>query len=100
MGRIYTNIEQLVGHTPLLELIQIEKAYSLQAHIIAKIEGFNPAGSAKDRVAKNMLDNAEKQGLCARGRLLLNLLPGTRESVLLCLPRSGDTVLSSLCQKT
>lgn len=76
MGRIYTNIEQLVGHTPLLELIQIEKVYSLQAHIIAKIEGFNPAGSAKDRVAKNMLDNAEKQGLLRPGAVIIEPTSG------------------------
>ncbi len=76
MGRIYTNIEQLVGHTPLLELIQIEKAYSLQAHVIAKIESFNPAGSAKDRVARNMLDNAEKQGLLHPGAVIIEPTSG------------------------
>ena len=52
MSHIYTSAEQLIGNTPLLELSQIEKTHGLQAKILAKLEYLNPAGSAKDRVAK------------------------------------------------
>lgn len=62
MSRIYTSADQLIGNTPLLELRRIEKALGLQARILAKLESFNPAGSVKDRVAKAMLDAAEKSG--------------------------------------
>jgi cysteine synthase A len=63
MSKIYTSAEQLIGHTPLLELTKIEKKFGLDAKIIAKLEYFNPAGSVKDRIAKGMLDDAEKKGL-------------------------------------
>lgn len=62
MSKIYTSAEQLIGRTPMLELKNIEKKYNLNAHIIAKLEYFNPAGSVKDRAAKAMLDEAEKEG--------------------------------------
>lgn len=62
MSRVYTSAEQLIGKTPLLELIHIEKEYDLQAKILAKLEYFNPAGSVKDRVAKAILDDAESTG--------------------------------------
>ncbi len=62
MANIFTSADQLVGHTPLLELTNIEKALNLKAKIIAKLEYFNPAGSVKDRVAKSILDEAEKAG--------------------------------------
>lgn len=62
MSRIYTSAEQLIGRTPLLELTNIEKKLNLQAKIIAKLEYFNPAGSVKDRIAKAMIDDAEKSG--------------------------------------
>lgn len=60
MARIYTSAEQLIGNTPLLELTQIEKQLRLKAKILAKLEYLNPAGSVKDRIAKAMLDEAEK----------------------------------------
>ena len=63
MSKIYTSAEQLIGHTPLLELTKIEKKFGLGARIIAKLEYFNPAGSVKDRIARGMLDDAEKKGL-------------------------------------
>ena len=63
MSNIYTSADQLVGHTPLLELTHIEKAHSLKARVLAKLEYFNPAGSVKDRVAVAMLDDAEKRGV-------------------------------------
>lgn len=63
MGKIYTSVEQLIGGTPLLELTRITKQEGLQATLLAKLEYLNPAGSAKDRVAKAMLDDAEARGL-------------------------------------
>ncbi len=62
MSKIYTQADQLIGRTPLLELTHIEKLYDLKAKIIAKLELFNPAGSVKDRIAKAMIDEAEKSG--------------------------------------
>ncbi|MGN0710547.1 MAG: cysteine synthase A [Anaerovoracaceae bacterium] len=62
MSKIYTSAEQLIGRTPLLELTNIEKNLNLKAKIIAKLEYFNPAGSVKDRIAKAMIDDAEKSG--------------------------------------
>lgn len=62
MAKIYTSADQLIGHTPLLELTHIEKEFNLEAKLLAKLEYFNPAGSVKDRIAKAMLDDAEKSG--------------------------------------
>ena len=62
MAHIYTSADQLIGHTPLLELTRIEKSLNLKAKLLAKLEYFNPAGSVKDRIAKKMLDDAEKEG--------------------------------------
>lgn len=63
MENIYTSIDQIIGHTPMLELTHIEKKYELKAKIIAKLEYLNPGGSVKDRVARQMLDDAEEAGL-------------------------------------
>ena len=57
MSRIYTSADQLIGHTPLLELTHIEEELDLKAKILAKLEYFNPAGSVKDRIAKAMIDD-------------------------------------------
>ena len=62
MANIYTSADQLIGKTPLLELTNIEKNFGLKAKILAKLEYFNPAGSVKDRIAKAMIDAAEKSG--------------------------------------
>ena len=62
MANIYTSADQLIGKTPLLELTNIEKKFGLKAKILAKLEYFNPAGSVKDRIAKAMIDAAEKSG--------------------------------------
>lgn len=78
MNKIYTSVDQLIGRTPLLRLTNIEKKYELKATLAAKLESFNPGGSAKDRVAKKMLDDAESAGL---------LLP---DSVIIE-PTSGNT---------
>ncbi len=62
MASIYTSADQLVGKTPLMELTHLEKKFGLKAKIVAKLEYFNPAGSVKDRIAKAMIDEAEKSG--------------------------------------
>ena len=62
MANIYTSADQLIGRTPLLELRNIEKALGLKAKLLAKLEYLNPAGSVKDRVGKDMLDDAERSG--------------------------------------
>jgi len=63
MSKIYTSADQLIGRTPLLELTRVEKELGLEATLVAKLEYFNPAGSVKDRIAKAMIDDAEKKGL-------------------------------------
>lgn len=63
MAKIYTSVEQLIGNTPLLQLTHIEQAELVSARLLAKLEYLNPAGSAKDRVAKAMIDDAEAKGL-------------------------------------
>ena len=62
MSKIYSSADQLIGKTPLLELTHIEAKYGLKAKLLAKLEYFNPAGSVKDRIAKAMIDDAEKSG--------------------------------------
>ena len=75
---IHTNILDLVGNTPLVELTKIEKDEHLKARVATKIESFNPAGSAKDRIALNMIKSAEKEGKIKPGA---NRLPEIRGSV-------------------
>ena len=84
MSNIYTSAEQLIGNTPLLELRQIETAYHLNAKILAKLEYLNPAGSAKDRVAKAMLDDAESRGLLTPASVIIE-------------PTSGNTGIGLAC---
>ena len=76
MSNIYTSSQQLIGKTPLLQLKNIEKHYGAGAEIIAKLEYLNPAGSVKDRVAKSMLDDAEKQGLLKPGSVIIEPTSG------------------------
>ena len=76
MSKIYTAADQLIGHTPLLELTHIEKEQELPAHIIAKLEYFNPAGSVKDRIAKKMIDDAEEKGLLKEGSVIIEPTSG------------------------
>lgn len=73
---IYKSAEELIGHTPLLELTHIEKKFNLEAKIIAKLEMFNPAGSAKDRVARHMIDTAEKNGTLKPGSTIIEPTSG------------------------
>ncbi len=76
MFNIYTSADQLIGHTPLLELTHIEKAHDLKAKIVAKLEYFNPAGSVKDRIAKAMIDDAEAKGLLKAGSVIIEPTSG------------------------
>ena len=84
MSNIYTSAEQLIGNTPLLELRQIEKAHDLPARLLAKLEYLNPAGSAKDRVAKAMLDDAEARGILTPDSVIIE-------------PTSGNTGIGLAC---
>ena len=76
MSKIYTSAEQLIGNTPLLELTHIEKEENLQANLLAKLEYLNPAGSAKDRVAKAMIDDMEARGLLKPGAAIIEPTSG------------------------
>ncbi|MCI8804163.1 MAG: cysteine synthase A [Oscillibacter sp.] len=76
MSRIYTSADQLIGRTPLLELVHIEKEEGLKARVLAKLECFNPAGSAKDRVALAMIDDAENRGLLRPGSVIIEPTSG------------------------
>ena len=76
MSKIYTSADQLIGKTPLLELTHIEKKYGLKAKILAKLEYFNPAGSVKDRIAKAMIDDAEKSGKLKEGSVIIEPTSG------------------------
>ena len=76
MGHVYTSVCQLTGHTPLLELVRLEKLLRLEARVLGKLEFFNPAGSVKDRVAKAMLDDAEARGLLKPGSVVIEPTSG------------------------
>ncbi|MBP3667396.1 MAG: cysteine synthase A [Clostridia bacterium] len=76
MSNIKTSVDQLIGHTPLLELTHIEKEYDLSARLIAKVESFNPAGSVKDRVALSMIETAEAEGKLAPGSVIIEPTSG------------------------
>ena len=76
MAKIYTSADQLIGRTPLLELTHLEQEYGLKAKLYAKLEYFNPAGSVKDRVAKMMLDDAEKEGKLTKNSVIIEPTSG------------------------
>ena len=76
MSRIYKNITELVGNTPLLELTNYETNNNLQARIIAKVEYFNPAGSVKDRIAKAIIEDYEAKGLLKKGSTIIEPTSG------------------------
>lgn len=76
MSRIFTSADQLIGHTPLMELTNIEKKHGLKAKLLAKLECFNPAGSVKDRIAKAMIDDAEAKGLLKPGSVIIEPTSG------------------------
>lgn len=83
---VYSSVTELIGKTPVMEFKNIERLYGLSAQVIAKLECFNPAGSAKDRVALNMIEEAEKKGLLKKGATVIE-------------PTSGNTGigLASVC---
>ena len=76
MAKIYENLTALIGHTPLVELKQIEKVEQLQARLIAKVEYFNPGGSVKDRIALAMIEDAEAKGLLKPGAVIIEPTSG------------------------
>lgn len=76
MKKTYTDITQLIGHTPILEAVTIEKELQLEAKILLKLEYFNPAGSAKDRIAKAMIEDAEKKGILKEGATIIEPTSG------------------------
>lgn len=84
MSKIYTSVEQLVGNTPLLELRVLEKKYELKARLLVKLECMNPAGSAKDRAARTMIDDAERRGILKSGATIIE-------------PTSGNTGIGLAC---
>ena len=76
MSHIYTSAEQLIGNTPLLRLSRIEQAHQLKAVLLAKLESFNPAGSAKDRVGLAMIEDAERRGILQPGAVIIEPTSG------------------------
>lgn len=76
MGRIYRNFEELIGNTPLLALQKIQAENQLQATLLGKLESANPAGSAKDRIARAMIDDAEQRGLLKPGSVIIEPTSG------------------------
>ena len=76
MGKIYNNVYELIGNTPLVELKHIEEKYNLNCRLLAKLEYLNPAGSAKDRVAKEMIEQAERDGILKPGATIIEPTSG------------------------
>ena len=76
MSKIYTSADQLIGRTPLLELVHIEQAEGLESRVLGKLEYFNPAGSVKDRIARAMIDDAERKGLLKPGSVIIEPTSG------------------------
>ena len=74
--KVYESVDQLVGHTPLLELKRVEEAHGVSARILGKLEYFNPAGSIKDRIAKAMIDDAEAAGILKPGETIIEPTSG------------------------
>ena len=76
MARIYTSAEELIGHTPLLELVHLERELGLEGRVLLKLEAVNPGGSAKDRPAREMIDDAERRGVLAPGATIIEPTSG------------------------
>lgn len=76
MSKVYNSVDELIGKTPLVRLNNIEKKFGLQAKILVKLELFNPAGSVKDRVALNMINKAEEQGILKEGSVIIEPTSG------------------------
>ncbi len=76
MSKIYTSMLQLIGNTPLLEPVRYNTAAKVQAKLLVKLDAFNPAGSAKDRIAKAMIEDAEKKGILKKGSVIIEPTSG------------------------
>ncbi|MBQ8494829.1 MAG: cysteine synthase family protein, partial [Clostridia bacterium] len=92
---IYTSVEELIGHTPLVELTHLEQRFELQARLLAKLERFNPGGSAKDRPALAMIDAAEADGRLKPGATIIEPTSGNTGIGLACVavPRGYRVIL-------
>ena len=76
MSNIYKSALELIGNTPLVEVVNIEKKLNLEATVLVKLEYFNPAGSVKDRIAKAMIEDAEEKGLLKEGSVIIEPTSG------------------------
>ncbi|MBO5279405.1 MAG: cysteine synthase A [Lachnospiraceae bacterium] len=76
MGNVYKNVLELIGKTPLLEAVNVEKSLGLEATVLVKLEYLNPAGSVKDRVAKSMIEDAEQKGILKKGSVIIEPTSG------------------------
>ena len=97
MAAIYKGTLGLIGNTPLVEPVNLEKELGLEATILVKLEYLNPAGSVKDRVAKAMIEDAEEKGLLKEGQLSLSQPQEIQESVLHPSQQQKDTESSLPC---
>ena len=93
MTKIATNLTDLIGNTPLLELVNYNQANNLEARLLAKLEYFNPAGSVKDRIGHAMIKDAEDKGLLHKNTVIIGLPAAHRDRSGLCgrCPRPTDT---------
>lgn len=99
MSKIYKDATELIGNTPLVEFNHIEKKEGLNAKILAKLEYFNPAGSVKDRIAKEMIEDAERKGTLKPGLRSLSLHPEIQVSALHLSLQQRVIRQSSLCRR-
>ena len=98
-AKIYRSIDELIGGTPLLELVKFNKKRGVKGRIVAKLEYYNPAGSVKDRIAKSMLDAAEKDGSLKPGAVVIEPTSGNTGIGLASVAASRGTGSSSPCRK-
>ena len=91
MSKIYKGTLGLIGNTPLVEVVNIEKELGLEATLLVKLEYLNPAGSVKDRIAKAMIEDAEEKGILKEGSVIIEQHPVIQESVLHPSQQQKDT---------
>jgi cysteine synthase A len=94
MSKVYRNITDLIGRTPLLQLVNFEKKHGLQATVIGKLEYFNPAGSVKDRIAKAMIEDAEAKGLLTPESVIIEPTSGNTGIALVATARGYRVILT------
>lgn len=99
MAKVYKGIQELIGNTPLVEAVNLEKKLGLKATLLLKLEYFNPAGSVKDRIANGMIEDAEKKGLLKEGATIIEPTSGNTEWFSSICSRKRITKLSLLCQR-